>query len=52
MAWVFRLFHGIQVWIVRQHDLNQELVVNLNSLKRRIIQYFGPEATRIYSASG
>ena len=52
MAWVFRLFHGVQVWIVQQHDLNQELVVNLNSLKRRIIKYFGAEATRIYSASG
>lgn len=52
MAWVFRLFQGVHVWIIHQQDLTQRLVVNLNSLTRRIIKYFGPDAERIYSASG
>lgn len=52
MAWVFRLFQGIQLWIIRKNSLMQELVVNLNSLTRRIIRYFGPEAEKIYASSG
>jgi transposase len=52
MAWVFRLFQGIQLWIIRKDDLMQELVVNLNDLTRRIIQYFGAEAKAIYTSSG
>jgi transposase len=52
IAWVFRLFHGVQIWIVQQNEMTQQLVVNLNSLLKRIIKYFGPNAERIYSASG
>lgn len=52
MAWVFRLFQGIQLWIIRKGSLLQELVVNLNDLTRRIIRYFGSEAEAIYASSG
>lgn len=52
IAWVFRLFHGVQLWIVQQNEMTQQLVVNLNSLLKRIIKYFGPNAEQIYSASG
>jgi transposase len=52
IAWVFRLFHGVQIWIVQQNEMTQQLVVNLNGLLKRIIKYFGSNAERIYSASG
>ena len=52
IAWVFRLFHGVQIWIIQQNEMSQQLVVNLNGLLKRIIKYFGPNAERIYSASG
>lgn len=52
MAWVFRLFHGVHVWTVRQGEKMQTLVVNLTALMKRIISYFGPSAERIYALSG
>ncbi len=51
MAWVFRLFQGIQVWLIPHCDGINELVVNLSALTRRIIGYFGPTAERIYASS-
>ncbi len=51
-AWIFRLFHGVHVWTVRQGETVQTLVVNLTSLMKRIIRYFGPSAEKIYSLSG
>jgi transposase len=52
MAWVFRLFQGIQIWLVPHGDMVNELVVNLTALTRRIIGYFGPVAEEIYSSTG
>lgn len=52
MAWVFRLFHGVHVWTIRQGEQIQTLVVNLTPLMKRIIGYFGPSAERIYALSG
>lgn len=52
MAWVFRLFQGIQVWLVPHDGIINELVVNLTALTRRIIGYFGPVAEEIYSSTG
>lgn len=52
MAWVFRLFKGIQVWLIPQDGRVNELVVNLTALTRRIIGYFGPVAEGIYASSG
>lgn len=52
MAWVFRLFHGVHVWTIRQGENTQTLVVNLTALMRRIISYFGPSAEKIYGLSG
>ena len=51
-AWIFRLFHGVHVWTIRQGETVQTLVVNLTSLMKRIIRYFGPSAEKIYSLSG
>ena len=52
MAWVFRLFHGVHVWTIRQGEKTQTLVVNLTTLMKRIISYFGPSAEKIYALSG
>lgn len=52
MAWVYRLFQGIQIWLIPQDKGYAELVVNLNELTRRIIRYFGSTAERIYASSG
>lgn len=51
-AWIFRLFHGVHVWTIRQGEEIQTLVVNLTTLMKRIIGYFGPSAEKIYSLSG
>lgn len=52
MAWVFRLFQGIQVWLVPHDGVTNELVVNLTPITRRVIGYFGPVAESIYASSG
>lgn len=52
MAWIFRLFHGVHVWTIRQGETIQTLVVNLTPLMKRIIGYFGPSAEKIYALSG
>jgi transposase len=52
MAWVFRLFHGVHVWTIRQGEIIQTLIVNLTPLMKRIITYFGPSAEKIYALSG
>ena len=52
MAWVFRLFQGIQVWLIPSGIVVQELVVNLNAVTKRIIAYFGVMAEEIYALSG
>lgn len=52
MAWIFRLFHGVHVWTIRQGEQIQTLVVNLTPLMKRIIGYFGSSAEKIYALSG
>ena len=52
MSWVFRLFQGIQLWLIPTTEGINELVVNLSALTRRIIGYFGPVAESIYASSG
>lgn len=51
-AWIFRLFHGVHIWTIRQGEEIQTLVVNLTTLMKRIIGYFGPSAEKIYALSG
>lgn len=52
MMWVFRLFQGIQVWLIPYGDGINELVVNLNATTKRIISYFGSTAEGIYASTG
>jgi len=52
MSWAFRLFQGIQLWLIPTAQGINELVVNLSALTRHIIGYFGPVAENIYASSG
>lgn len=50
MAYVCRLFHGIQVWCVAwEEGYVQQCVVNLKVVTKQIIGYFGLKAMEIYS---
>jgi len=48
MAYVCRLFHGIQVWSIDWAGYVQKCVVNLKAVTKQIIGYFGPKAMEIY----
>ena len=48
MAYIYRLFEGIQVLSINFGTYLQEIVTNLVEELRRIISYFGPVAEEIY----
>lgn len=48
MKWVYRLFHGVSVIRVQFEQHTQEIVINLTSVLRKIIGYFGARALKIY----
>jgi transposase len=48
LSWICRIFHGVSVVILKIGDFIKELVANLDDVKNRIINYFGPDAKRIY----
>jgi transposase len=48
MAWVCRLFHGIQVLHVQFEGYLQQIVINLKEVTKQLISYFGRRAQQIY----
>jgi transposase len=48
LAWVFRLMHGIQLIKICAGDIAQELVININETRKKIIRLFGRRAMEIY----
>ena len=48
MKWIYRLFHGVSLIRVRVEQHTQEIVINLTPTLRKIIQYFGSYALKIY----
>jgi transposase len=48
MKWIYRLFHGISLIRVQIEQHTQEIVINLTPTLRKIIQYFGDHALKIY----
>lgn len=48
MAWVCRLFHGVQVLHIQLPTMTQCLVINLTEITRKIIRLFGKQAEYIY----
>ncbi len=47
-VWIFFLFPNIQVLKIRGPGLEQELIINLTPLLKRIVRYFEIEAESIY----
>ena len=48
MMRVFRLFIGIQLLIITSEDQQQEMVLNLNPTRIKVINLFGATARYIY----
>ena len=48
MAWICRMFHGVQLLHITLPSSTQQLVINLQETTKRIIRYFGPHAELIY----
>jgi transposase len=48
LAYVLRKFHGIAVVKINFESYQQEIVVNIKALHRKIIHYFGVRAEKIY----
>jgi transposase len=51
MKWIYRLFYGVHVLLMKMPDQIQEIVLNINDLLQRIIIYFGDVACKIYDIS-
>lgn len=48
MRWVYQLFHGIHVLIIKEQSATRQLVLNLTPLHRRIIKLLGVEFEKYY----
>lgn len=48
MKWIYHLFHGVSLIRIQIEQHIQEIVINLNPTLRKIIQYFGDHALKIY----
>jgi transposase len=48
MKWIYRLFHGVALIRIQIEKHTQEIVINLTPTLRKIIQYFGNHALKIY----
>lgn len=51
MSWIFRQFHGVQVWCMNRGEQVEELVVNVKPHLAKIVEYFGEKAMEIYAVS-
>lgn len=48
LRWVFQLMTGVAVVTICQGGAKKRLVANLNSIQKKIVNFFGPEAMKIY----
>lgn len=46
--YIYRLFSGIQELTICNEDIDQQLVINVSDLCKKILQHFGPRARAIY----
>ncbi len=49
MRWVFQMFEGVHVLIKRIQEEVQEIILNLNSVRRHILQVLGPPFQKLYA---
>ena len=51
MRWIFQIFEGVHVLIHCAKDGIKEIVLNLNPIRRHILQILGPPFEKIYAKS-
>jgi transposase len=49
MRWVFQIFEGVHLLIKRTQEGIHEIVLNLNPLRRHILQVLGPPFQKVYA---
>ena len=48
MRWIFQIFEGVHVLLIRKDERFQELVLNLTDLRIKILKILGPSFEKIY----
>ena len=51
MAWIFRQFHGVQLWCINRGKSMEKLVVNVKEHLAKIVRLFGEKAMEIYAVA-
>lgn len=49
MRWVFQMFEGVHLLIKRTQEGIHEIILNLNSIRRHILQILGPPFQKLYA---
>jgi len=49
MRWVFQIFEGVHLLIKRTQDGIQEIILNINTVRRHILQVLGPPFQKLYA---
>ena len=49
MRWIFQIFEGVHVLIHRTLDRTKEIILNVNAIRRHILQILGPPFEKIYA---
>ena len=49
MRWVFQIFEGVHLLIKRTQAGVQEIILNLNDIRRHILQVLGPPFQKLYA---
>jgi len=49
MRWVFQIFEGVHLLIKRVQDGIHEIILNINPIRRHILQLLGPPFQKIYA---
>jgi len=49
MRWIFQIFEGVHLLIKRTQEGIHEIVLNLNQLRRHILQVLGPPFQKLYA---
>ena len=49
MRWIFQIFEGVHLLIKRTEEGIHEIVLNINSIRRHILQVLGPPFQKLYA---
>jgi transposase len=51
MRWIFQIFEGVHVLIHRTLDGTKEIILNINPIRRHILQVLGPPFEKTYASA-